>query len=115
VLDNRELLAAEAVEPENLAEHSLWVAFASTVHRQIRFAVSAVGPVRGEIAGIKRNTLSSAKSFVSDAGPAATSKIPLVPGGTDHDARPLIFGRSSIRTITDPFAGAAQIRHILTR
>jgi hypothetical protein len=35
------------------------------VHRQIRFAVSAVGPVRSEIAGITRNTLSSAKSYMS--------------------------------------------------
>ena len=57
VLDDRELLATEAVEPENLAEHSLWVTFALAVHRQIRCVVSAVGLVRDEIAGITRDTL----------------------------------------------------------
>src|SRR5260370_10336190 len=77
VLDDLELLAAEAVEPENLAEHSTCAAFALAIHGQIRFAVSAVGPVRGEIAGITRNTLSSAKSYMSHTDPAATSKIPV--------------------------------------
>jgi len=60
VLDDLELLAAEAVEPEDLAKHSLCAAFALAVHGKIRFAVSALGLVRGEIAGITRNTLSSA-------------------------------------------------------
>ena len=59
VLDDRELLAAEAVEPENLAEHSLGASCALAVHRQIRSVVSGVGPVRNEIAGITRNTLSA--------------------------------------------------------
>src|SRR5438552_8038942 len=59
VLDDLELLAAEAVEPENLPKQSLWAALALVVHGQIRFAVSALVRVRGEIVGITWNTLSS--------------------------------------------------------
>jgi hypothetical protein len=111
VLDDRKLLAAKAVEPEYLAEHSLRAAFALAAHRQIRFIVSAVGPVRGGVAGITWNILSLLKSYMSHTGPAATSKIPLVPGGTGEGAWPTNFSADAIPA--DAFAGAAQIRHIL--